>query len=168
MTGECREDIYCRVSTSGKGPLSVGSNGFTLLDLITALALFSILSTIALGSWSRLLPKFALNSASRQVQSDLNRIRMQAASENISFQLIYSGGAPEFRVRRKDSASWITKALPEGIIIKEAGSITFSGRGTARGNSVKLCNTNEEGKNIVVMNTGRVRICKPNSCNEKC
>jgi len=93
---------------------------------------------------------------------------MQAASENTSFQLKYSGGAPEFRVRRKDTASWITKALPEGIIIKEAGLITFSGRGTAGGNTVKLCNTKKEGKNIVVMNTGRVRICKPNSCNEKC
>ena len=142
-------------------------SGFTLLELIVALAIAAILAAIAIPNWSLLLPTYRLNSSARQVQSELHRIRMQAASENVRFQLVFSAGAADYTLER-DSSPWQRKPLPEGIIIAKAGTISFSPRGTAGGDRVRLLNEKGECTQVVVSATGRVRICKLNGCNENC
>lgn len=149
--------------------------GFTLLEVILAMALFSILAAIALPNWTALVPGFRLNGAARQIQSEFHRTKARAVSGNTDLRLVFA--SRNYVIERKNGASWETtgenKPLPDGIDIRSVtvSGLGFTPRGTptpGTGGTVKLCNGTGVGKNIVVGSTGRVRICKPSSCNGSC
>lgn len=142
-------------------------HGFSIIEMAATLALVGILAAIAIPQWGRLLPAYQLDSSTRQLQSELHSIKMRAASENVPFQLQYVEGAAEYAIQR-DAATLAKKPLPEGIVITKAGIISFSPRGTAGGNRIRLRNSDGLCKQIVVSATGRVRICKPSACTVDC
>jgi prepilin-type N-terminal cleavage/methylation domain-containing protein len=141
--------------------------GFSAIELIVALSIAGALAAIALPRWTSLIPNYALNSATRQVQSELHQIKMRAAAENVGFQLSYLQGAGAYTIQR-DSKAVATKPLAEGTTITKDGVISFSPRGTAGANRVRLRNAAGICKQVVVSATGRVRVCAPNSCAEDC
>jgi prepilin-type N-terminal cleavage/methylation domain-containing protein len=73
--------------------IPVNSNGFSMIELIIVLAVMGFLAAIAAPNWNSLLPNYALNNSTRQVQSELHNIKMRAAAENVGFQLAYTQGA---------------------------------------------------------------------------
>ena len=141
--------------------------GSSLAETLVVLALMAIIAAIALPGWSKLLPSFQLDSATRQLQSELHSIKMRAAAENVGFQLSYTSGASAYTIQNGLSFS-VTKPLAEGIIITNAGTISFSPRGTAGANRVRLRSPAGDCKQVVVSPTGRVRICKPSACGGDC
>jgi len=142
-------------------------HGFSVLELVVALALVGILAAIALPGWSRLLPAYQLDSSVRQIQSELHNIKMRAAAENAGLQLAYLAESSQYTIQA-DTEILATKPLPEGIVITKAGTISFSPRGTAGANRVRLRNSAGLCKQVVVSATGRVRVCKPNDCSGDC
>jgi hypothetical protein len=108
-----------------------------------------------------------LNGAVRQIQSELHHLKMRAAAENISFQLTYLDGASAYTIQ-KDLKTVVDKPLPEGVVISKTGTISFSPRGTAAGNRVRLRASDGLCKQVVASATGRVRICVPEDCLEDC
>lgn len=147
--------------------LSLCDGGFTLVEVIIALAMFGILAAIAIPGWVSFLPSYRLSSSARQVQSELHRIKMQAVSQNLGFQLAFVEGAAAYTILR-DRNLWETKPLPEGIVITKAGKISFSPHGTASADRVRLSNIRSACTQVVVGSTGRIRICKPSKCHEDC
>jgi prepilin-type N-terminal cleavage/methylation domain-containing protein len=141
--------------------------GYSVIELIIAVAVAGILAAIALPSWNKLLPSYHLDASLRQFQSELHNIKMRAVAENVSFQLVYSNGAADYAIQR-DSAVLITKPLPPGIVVTNAGTISFSPRGTASANRIRLRSTDGICKQVVVSPTGRIRICKPSDCSGDC
>ena len=141
--------------------------GFSVIELLTVLAVMGIVVGIALPGWNRLLPSYHLSSSARQVQSELHNIRMRAAAENIPFQFVYVEGASDYTIL-KEGKNGQTKSLPEGISVGKTGTISFSPRGTAGANRVRLRNGDGSCQQVVVSPTGRVRICKPNPCSADC
>jgi prepilin-type N-terminal cleavage/methylation domain-containing protein len=85
--------------------------GFSLVEMVLALALMAILAAIAIPGWSRLIPSYKLGSSARQLQSELYNIKMRAAAENVGFQLAYLDGAAEYTIQR-EAKTLVTKPLP--------------------------------------------------------
>ena len=143
------------------------ATGFSTIELIIVMGIMSIGAAIALPKWNNWLPTYALNNSTRQVQSELYSIKMRAAAENVGFQLAYLQGANAYTIQR-DSKALATKPIAEGTTITKDGTISFSPRGTASANRVRLRNDAGACQQIVVSATGRVRSCTPNSCAEDC
>lgn len=141
--------------------------GFSTIELLAVVALMGIIAAIALPSWRRLFPSYALNNSTRQIQSELHHLKMRAVAENIGFELGFQLGANQYTISR-DSQVLTTKPIAEGTHITKAGTITFSPRGTAGANRVRLANLDGKCRHIVVSATGRVRVCTPNSCSLDC
>ena len=141
--------------------------GFSVIEIVTAIAVMGIVAAIALPAWNRLLPSYYLDSSARQVQSELQNIKMRAAAENLSFQLDYLTGASDYTIQR-DRKALANKPLPQGIQITEAGTIFFSPRGTAGGNRIRLLSPDGLCKQVVVSATGRIRVCRPDDCAGDC
>jgi len=141
--------------------------GFSMLELLASVTLMGIIAAIALPNWRSIFPSYALNHSLRQIQSELHHLKMRAIAENVGFELSYQGGASTYTISR-DSQMVSTKPLADGTTITKAGTITFSPRGTAGGNRVRLMNTDGKCRQVVVSATGRVRVCTPSNCNTDC
>jgi len=105
--------------------ISTTGSGFSTIELIAVVAVMGIVGAIALPSWSRLLPNYALNNSVRQIQSELHSIKMRAAAENVGFQLAYVQGATVYTIQRDSKALWV-KPIAEGTTITQDGTISFS------------------------------------------
>jgi hypothetical protein len=109
------------------------------------------------------------------MQSELHRTKARAVSGNVEYRLVFSKAA--YVIERKTDAGWDaageSRDLPAGIEVHgtTVKSLGFTARGTATpgtGGTVKLCNSQGQGKNVVVSSTGRIRTCSPNTCNASC
>ena len=140
--------------------------GFSVIELLAALAIFGLLTAIALPGWNRLQLSFHLSSSARLVHSELQSLRIRSATDNASFRLAYAAGATNIELQR-DGQTWAVKPLPTGVSITKAGSIAFSPRGTASANRVRLSSREGSCQQVVVSATGRVRTCKA-ACGSDC
>ena len=141
--------------------------GFSAIELAIVLALSGLIAAIALPNWQRLVQGYDLNNAARQIQSELHYLKSRAAAENISFQLAYSQGTSGYTIQR-DNVAVVSKSLANGTTITKAGTISFSPRGTAAANRVRLADGQGKCRQIVVSATGRVRQCTPTGCAVDC
>jgi prepilin-type N-terminal cleavage/methylation domain-containing protein len=141
--------------------------GFSLVELIMVLTLMAILLAIGIPASNKWLVSYQLNSAARRIQTELQNVKMRAAAENLGFQFAYSAGSESYSIRR-DGNVLVTKPLPEGIQITQTGTVSFSPRGTAGGNRIRLRSSKDGCKQVVVSSTGRIRICNPNNCTVDC
>jgi prepilin-type N-terminal cleavage/methylation domain-containing protein len=140
--------------------------GFSVVELLIALAIIGIVAGIALPAWNRILTSFHLSSSARLIQSELQSIKIRSAAENVSFRLIYAAGATNVEIQR-EGKTLAVKPLAEGISIVKAGVVTFSPRGTANGNRVRLRSGDGSCQQIVVSQTGRMRTCRA-ACGSDC
>jgi len=141
--------------------------GYSVVEVLVAMLVMGIIAAIALPSWNKLLPSQHLDSSVRQVQSELQNIKMRAAAENRGFQLEYLAGATDYAIHR-DGKVLAIKPLPGGVRISKAGVIFFSPRGTAGGNRIRLYSSDGLCKHVVVSATGRIRMCRPTDCAGAC
>jgi prepilin-type N-terminal cleavage/methylation domain-containing protein len=114
--------------------------GFSAIELAVVLALMVLLAAIALPRWRGLVQSFELNNSARQIQSELHNLKSRAAAENVTFQMAFNQGATGYTIQR-DNVAVVAKSLAEGTTITKAGTISFSPRGTAVANRVRLLNT---------------------------
>ena len=146
--------------------MTATGRGFSVSELVIVLAVIGILASIALPAWNKILTSFRLSASARLIHSELQTLKIRSAVENASFRLAYAAGATSFEIQR-EGKTLVVKPLADGVSITKGGVVTFSPRGTANGNRVRLMGRDGSCQQIVVSQTGRMRTCKA-ACRHEC
>lgn len=89
------------------------NSGFTLLELIVVIAIVGILTAIAVPGFFAYLPNYRLNSAARDLYSNLHLAKMAAIKANGTCTVTYNAGQNTYT---------ITGAMNKTIDLDEYGS----------------------------------------------
>ena len=146
--------------------ITATGRGFSVIELVITLAILGITAAIALPAWNKILTSFRLSSSARLIQSELQSLKIRSAAESASFRFVYGAAATNFEIQR-DGKTLAIKPLADGVSIAKAGVVTFSPRGTANGNRVRLMSRDGSCQQVVVSQTGRMRTCKA-ACGHDC
>jgi len=145
-------------------------SGFTRAELIIVMAIFGILTAIAIPNFISIMPKYRLNGAARQVMGDLMAARMKAVSLNKKVKVFFfndhqykicddannngevSDGEGDVQLR------YIQAEYPDVTFnLNKTSDPIFSPRGTATNRTITLQNPSGS-KKITISIAGRVKI----------
>lgn len=161
--------------------------GFTLIEMMVALAIGGILTAIAVPNFSQMREGYRLRSAAYQVFAVLQRARSEAVKKNNNYEFLVTssttyrvhddldsngainGGEPTTTTDIAADSPGVTMASDvqrwNGAAWGSEQSITFAPDGTtggaadvARQGTITLTNTNGQQRQIVVSASGRIRI----------
>ena len=132
--------------------------GFSIAEMLMAIALFAILAGIAVPQFIAFRPKNRLNGAARQVYSELMWARSKAVNDNISYvgtfptnQTMQIAGSTTKTVNIQTEYSDVT-------LSSSAATITFSSRGTSNvAPTITLTNSGGS-KTVTIRITGTASI----------
>ncbi len=144
------------------------AHGFTLLELLVALALLAATSGLAVPAWQRQLDDWRLAAATRQVVMDLKVARARSISSGVTHRVHFPDAAAQYTLERQQAggayaAAAPATALPDGVRVVEctaAGSgVSFRPRGHAAAfGTITLRNRAGAERQVVVDIAGRMRV----------
>ena len=148
--------------------LRTTKSGFTLIEMMIVIAVFTIMAGIAIPSFMSLLPGMRLNGAARQVMGDLMAARMKAVKLNQRTKVFFDSSS-QYRICDDEDNNG-TVASGEGdvmtrniqanyhdVTLSKTADPVFQSRGTAAGTIVTVTNASGS-KYVKVATTGRVKI----------
>ena len=146
---------------------SKSQHGYSLIELVVAVALAGILAAIALPGWNKLLPSYQLDSSIRQFQSELHNIKMRAAVENIGFQLVYTNGAANYTIQR-DSAVLVDEAVAGRCGSYKRRCNLFLAKRNRERQPNPAAKLRWEVQTSGGESDRQSSVCKPSDCSEEC
>ena len=146
--------------------------GFSLLELVCALGLVSVLLSIAVPAVSANLPQLLLDQAARRLASEIELTRLKAVSRNARARVVIELGQAAYRVEVESEsrfeAEGSERALPGSVVFDAASStrvaggrisITFLPRGHTSDNAtIVMAAGSSSRRRVIVSSAGRVRI----------
>ncbi len=150
---------------NGDGKLSQ-ADGFTLLEILVTMAILTILGAFAVPQWGNFLSKYRLDSAARQVATELHGAKNRAMAQYRRFKLVFDSSTSTYTIQKEQNpgeedytAISGAKSLPIGITAVFNNTPVFQTRGNASsGATITLSNSENETKEVVVHLTGRIDI----------
>ncbi len=131
--------------------------GITLFELLAALCVLSVVSSIGYVSLKPLWYKQVLSNAVTDLENTLQFLRMSAIIENATIQLKLDSSSLRYRKRKGSGwGEWRLKALDSSIVHSAGSSIYFSGSGFTSPKTVTLKYGNLN-QNLIININGRIR-----------
>ena len=131
-----------------------GTGGFTLIDLMTAIAVAGILMAIAIPRFYAVLPGIRLASAARQVATDLQLARMRAISQRTPQGLTFNT-ATTYNFTIGPDTRDLSVLYPGTTVAVAPGNPIFTTVGSANATTVTLSN-NGTNRTVTVNTVGRI------------
>jgi prepilin-type N-terminal cleavage/methylation domain-containing protein len=139
--------------------------GFTLLELLVALAILGILAAGGALVWPRLEATLRLEAGIHQLAADLHDARLLAIASSARSRLTFVRGATGYRFERADDDGTFRlvtpRRLPGGLRIADinsGGDLVFSARGNAENGTVVLVDRRGVHASLRLNQRGRVTI----------
>lgn len=152
-----------------KRPLPLRDHGFSLVEILVAIAILAILLGIAMPNFFTLMPTYRLNGAARQLLSDLMWARMKAVQEGNEFKVTFLDNH-QYKLLdddnnngSADTGEWnLTKDIQTNysdVTFSASANPIFYPRGNASANiNITVTNSSGSTRTVKVSLTGRVKI----------
>jgi len=111
--------------------LIANNRGFSLAEIIVAVAVFAILAAIAIPQFVAFRPKNRLNGAARQIYSQLMWARSRAVTDNSDYVVTFPTNQTMLITGATTRTISIQSDYVDVTLSSTASTITFTSRGTA-------------------------------------
>jgi type IV fimbrial biogenesis protein FimT len=144
-------------------------------EMMTAIGIIAVISTIAMPNFFGWIPKYRLGSATRDLLSTLQYARLTAVKYNVDVQVRFYPDQENYRVfsdyngdknQDADEPTIKSSTMPAGVYLKETNfnsdTFKFNGRGLASGSggTIFIANNSNDLTRIRVNRTGNSRILR--------
>jgi len=147
------------------------NRGFTLIELVVAIAIIAIVAAIAIPGWLSWRDGIKVRGAANSLKADFERAKLRAVRENGNVCVLFTGSTTYrvFTDRNEDSTldagedTIANRTLPAGVTISgntfSGNRMSFNSRGVPDGSAgtVTLTSTGGRSFDVVVSMFGRVR-----------
>lgn len=142
------------------------NSGFTLIEIMVAIGIIIVLSSVSWVGFKNYQPSLALSAASRDLTTDLRLAQQLSITEQINHGIFFNTSTNEYQLKKFGATTVVllSKQLPTDIVFcgitglsgsqalfNPYGSIAFSG-------SVCLANNKGQTKIIDIKPSGFVKI----------
>jgi type IV fimbrial biogenesis protein FimT len=147
------------------------NKGFTLLELMVAIAIIAIMATITIPGWLSWRDSARVKGAANSLKADFERAKLRAVRENSNVCVLFTGNTAYQVFTDPDEDSILgagedtiaDRTLPEGVTITDntfsSSRMSFNARGIPDGSAgtITLTSTGGQRYDVVVSMFGRVR-----------
>jgi type II secretion system protein H len=148
------------------------TKGFSLVEVVTVLAIFVIMASIASVYMSRYVNNTNLRTAARQLASDIANSKQRSVTQGVNYRMTITVGTPgQYTIEQRDAAD-TTSTVKATKIPTDSGAglyisnpttytgnvITFQPRGTTSAGTVILQNSIGSSASITTNITGKTYV----------
>jgi len=92
--------------------------GFTIVEVCIVIAVIGVLAAFAIPNFLNWLPKMRVNSAARDLVSEMQLTRMQAVSERNNYVITFNIGSNQYSIYDDDDNDFATAGAESGELVK--------------------------------------------------
>lgn len=140
-------------------------NGFTLLEMLVAISIITVIVVIGLPFYRNLMQNLNLSSATRTMASDLRYAQQLSVTSQVNHQVIFDLISESYQIKNSQTQTIIKIApLPDDISLDSVNdlpdnTITFNATGAATSTgTIILSNLNYKTSTIEIKPSGYVKI----------
>lgn len=148
--------------------------GYSLIEMVMALALLGLVFSIGGYAFNRVIPKYRLDGAVNSLVSDFHLARMRAIGQNCTYRIQVDCGRKQYLLERESltgSSRWpgVRDGVPRkfndpgnpfyhpGVEMESSNNPVFLPRGNVVGTTIVLKNSSGQ-KKITLSSQGRVKV----------